>query len=137
MSTATLTGLWIYPVKSCRGLQLNEAVLTPHGFVHDREWMVVRPDGRFVTQREEPRLALGVPELQSDVLVLRAPHLEVLEIPFHAPNRNRHPATVWGDTVSAWDEGARAAAHGNRVELGLRHARFGQQFVRPRQHAAV
>lgn len=110
MPTATLTGLWIYPVKSCRGLRLNEAVLAPHGFVHDREWMVVRPDGRFVTQREEPRLALVETELRPDALVLRAPQLEALEIPFHSRSRTRHPATVWGDTVSAWDEGARAAA---------------------------
>lgn len=110
MPTATLTGLWIYPVKSCRGLRLNEAVLTPHGLVHDREWMVVQPDGRFVTQREEPRLALVETELRPDALVLRAPALEALEIPFHAPSRTRHPAEVWGDTVSALDEGARAAA---------------------------
>lgn len=132
MPTATLTGLWIYPVKSCRGLRLNEAVLTPHGFIHDREWMVVRSDGRFVTQREEPCLALVATELRPDALVLRAPHLEALEIPFHTPNRNRHPATVWGDTVSAWDEGARAAAwFGEFLEGEFRLVRWAPDQHRP------
>ncbi len=110
MPTATLTGLWIYPVKSCGGLRLNESVLTPHGLAHDREWMVVRPDGGFVTQREEPRMALIESELGSETLVLRAPRMEALEVPLNAASRKAHPATVWADTVSAWDEGGRAAA---------------------------
>jgi uncharacterized protein YcbX len=132
MPTATLTGLWIYPVKSCRGIDMTDAVLTPHGFVHDREWMVVRPDGRFVTQREEPRLALVETDLRPDALVLRAPALEALEVPFQSPSRTRHPATVWGDTVSARDEGARAAGWlGEFLEGEFRLVRWDETQRRP------
>ncbi len=110
MPTATLTGLWIYPVKSCRGIPLPSAQLTPHGLAHDREWMIVKPDGRFVTQREEPRLARIETELHPDRLGLRAPGLEALEIPLAMAGRKPHPATIWNDTTTAWDEGERAAA---------------------------
>ena len=54
----TIASLFVYPVKSCRGIALLQARLTPRGLQYDREWMVVSRDGRFLTQREAPRLAL-------------------------------------------------------------------------------
>lgn len=56
--SAVLAGLWIHPVKSAAGIACEQSVLGPHGLQHDREWMVVDAAGRFVTQREESRLAL-------------------------------------------------------------------------------
>jgi uncharacterized protein YcbX len=61
-----VTGLWVYPVKSCRGIALDEARLNKYGFEHDREWMVVTEQARdnlrsFVTLRQIPRMALVVP----------------------------------------------------------------------------
>ena len=53
-----ITAINVYPVKGCRGIGLESARLAATGFEHDREWLIVRPDGRFMTQREEPRLAL-------------------------------------------------------------------------------
>ena len=53
-----ITALNVYPVKGCRGIALDSARVAATGFEHDREWLIVRPDGRFMTQREEPRLAL-------------------------------------------------------------------------------
>ena len=58
MNELQVTALYVYPVKSMRGISLDEATLTANGLLHDRVWMVVRPDGRFVTQRGLPRLAL-------------------------------------------------------------------------------
>ena len=55
--TATIHSLHVYPVKSCHGLDLQEALLGPRGFVGDREWMLVDGAGRFITQRTQPRLA--------------------------------------------------------------------------------
>ncbi|MGH8186460.1 MAG: MOSC domain-containing protein, partial [Steroidobacteraceae bacterium] len=52
-----ISALNIYPVKSCRGIARERALVTATGFEHDREWLIVRPDGRFITQREQPRLA--------------------------------------------------------------------------------
>ncbi|MGA9045101.1 MOSC N-terminal beta barrel domain-containing protein, partial [Sulfuricurvum sp.] len=62
MRRATIAGLSIYPVKSCRGADIRQVHVLPTGLAHDgirdREWMVVDPRGRFVTQREVPDLAL-------------------------------------------------------------------------------
>ena len=55
---AASTALNIYPVKSCRGIALRSARVARHGLADDRHWMLVRPNGRFVTQRELPRMAL-------------------------------------------------------------------------------
>jgi uncharacterized protein YcbX len=59
--TPTISGLYVYPVKSCKGPYTHTAQLTPRGLWRDREWMIVEANGdsgRFITQRELPRLAL-------------------------------------------------------------------------------
>jgi uncharacterized protein len=53
-----VSALYVHPVKSARANAVEEVNLVATGFDHDREWMLVDPAGRFVTQREEPRLAL-------------------------------------------------------------------------------
>jgi uncharacterized protein YcbX len=47
----TITALHTYPVKSCRGIALTRARIDATGLADDRHWMLVRPNGRFVTQR--------------------------------------------------------------------------------------
>lgn len=56
--TAVLAGLFIYPIKSAAGIACDSATLGPRGLLHDREWMIVDAAGRFITQRDEARLAL-------------------------------------------------------------------------------
>lgn len=56
--TATLSHLFIYPIKSAAGIACDEVMLGDRGPLHDRDWMVVDETGRFLTQRDEPRLAL-------------------------------------------------------------------------------
>ena len=78
MSAATIAALNVYPVKSCRGIALERATVAVRGVafeagayaIADREWMIVDAAGRFVTQREQPRLALLVPRLGGDALEL-------------------------------------------------------------------
>lgn len=112
--TVRLTGLVVYPVKSARGIALEEAVVTSHGLAHDREWMVIDESGRFVTQRQTPRMALVETILTADWLELRAPDMEPLSIPrFRQPGspfQPTIPVTVWRHATEALDEGDRAAA---------------------------
>lgn len=106
--TARIEKLLIYPVKSCAGVALPEALLTDTGLDLDRAWMVVDADGEFVSQREAPRLALVQPQLKADELVLRAPGMLALHIGI---DRVESPLSVriWDDQVPAWDLGAVAA----------------------------
>lgn len=53
-----LSGITIYPVKSCAGLQLDTVVLDRFGPAGDRRWLVVDHSGRFLSQREQARMAL-------------------------------------------------------------------------------
>ena len=54
--------------------------------VYDREWMVVDADGRFLTQRDYPRMALIVPTIKATTLELRAPGMLRLEIELGLPH---------------------------------------------------
>lgn len=109
-AVARLTELNVYPVKSCRGISLAEALLTPHGIEHDREWMVVDEAGQFVTQRTFPRLALIETELTAAVLRLRATGRDALEIPFAPLPTGERPVQIWQHATTALDEGEAAAA---------------------------
>src|SRR5882757_6521665 len=107
---ATVASLFVYPVKSCRGITLSSAQLTERGIAHDREWLIVDENGRFVTQREVPRLALIVPALSDKMLELRAPRLSVAVPLDHDHTGKRSNVTVWRDTLQAIDQGDDAAA---------------------------
>ena len=100
-----LTGLYAYPVKSLKGIALERAVLTPLGLAHDRRWMVVRPDGRFVTQRDEPRLALIHTRLEEDGVVLWREGSGEYLLPFESSGGAAVATRVWQDDCEASDEG--------------------------------
>ncbi len=106
--SARIARLFVYPVKSCAGVEVNEAVLTETGLDLDRAWMVVDEKGLFVSQREQPRMALIKPQLKMHELVLRAPGMLALHVNIEAVEQ---PATVkvWDDVVAAFDMGAVAA----------------------------
>ena len=106
--SAQIAGLWLYPVKSCAGIAVPEALLTDAGLDLDRAWMVVDEAGAFVTQRQMPRMALVRPQLRHNDVVLRAPGMLALHLAIDAveePVRVR----VWKDEVAAYDMGRVAA----------------------------
>ena len=55
-----LASIHIYPMKAARAVDLGEARVEPWGLAGDRRWMLADEDGRFISQREEPSLALVV-----------------------------------------------------------------------------
>lgn len=104
-----VTGLFIYPVKSCSGIQLTGAELDDFGFRQDRRWMVVDPAGRFLTQRELPRMALIETALDEGRVVLRAAGMEPLALAPPARTDGSVAVRVWNDQVAALDGGDEAA----------------------------
>ena len=106
--TATIARLFVHPVKSCAGIEVQEALLTVTGLDLDRAWMVVDADGVFVSQRELPRMALVRPQLRLSDMVLRAPGMLALHVSLDAVEQPLQ-VQVWGDTVQAFDMGAVAA----------------------------
>ena len=96
-----LASLHIYPVKACGGLSPAEWPVDAFGLRNDRRWMVVDLAGRFVTQREAPRLALIRPALETGGLVLRAPGMPELRLPLVPAGRERVAVQVWRDATEA------------------------------------
>ena len=105
---STITSLFVYPVKSCGGVQVQEALLLDTGLEFDRAWMVVDAHGVFLSQRELPRMALIQPQLKYHDMVLRAPGMLALHI---ALDQVEQPVRVkiWDDEVKAYDMGPIAA----------------------------
>ena len=106
--TGRIARLFLYPIKSCAGIEVQEALLLETGLEWDRAWMVVDEVGDFVTQRTLARMALIRPQLKTSEMVLRAPGMLALHVALDAveqPARVR----VWDDVVDAWDMGALAA----------------------------
>jgi hypothetical protein len=120
----TLASLHVYPVKSCRGLAVPQARLTDAGLEHDREWMIVTPDGRFLTQREVPRLALVTTALESEALTLAAEGAGRLAVPLDVRGSERE-VVVWGHGCRAFDQGEAAARWlGDFLGRAVRLVRF-------------
>jgi len=108
-----ISGLYVYPIKSCAGIALNEARLSPFGLEYDRNWMVTDPSGRMLTQRSHARLALIKAALGEHDLIVSAPGMDELRTPLAIAaltNPDAVAATVWDDTVRAFDTGAATAA---------------------------
>lgn len=125
-----VASLCVYPVKSCAGIALDEALLVETGLEFDRAWMVVDAAGRFVTQRELPRMALIRPVLRTGDMVLRAPGMLALHV---ALDRVEKPvrATVWHDEVDAFDMGDLCAQwFSDFLGRPLRLVRFDPAFKR-------
>jgi hypothetical protein len=120
MPDATVASIHLYPVKSCRGVVLDRARVGARGLewaapsedlaavppaIGDRQWMIVDRDGRFVTQRELPRLALLRTIIDRGGLTLTAPGLPAIAVPLPPPGTATRDVIVWTSTVRAFDAG--------------------------------
>lgn len=134
----TLTAIHIYPVKSCRGIALTSAQLDDWGLQLDRNWMIVTSEGKFLTQRDEPRLALIETAIQSEALHLKAPGqspLTVLSSQGAPETISDGPAIeveVWRDRCRAIDQGDVAASWlSDFLGRACRLVQIGNSYDRP------
>lgn len=108
----TVAAVHIYPVKALRGLDLEATEVEPWGFADDRRFLVARPDGRFLTQRELPFLATIEAERSGPALILRAAGHPALTCEPGAASpcvdvtvwRDRVPARPVGPAADTWLE---------------------------------
>jgi uncharacterized protein len=103
----TVSSLFIYPIKSAQGISLLEMELDERGPRHDRRYMVVDDRGVFLTQRENPRMALLEPYMKGDTVVVTAPKMPSLELPMTGERRSA--VRVWGFECEADDLGDKVA----------------------------
>jgi len=130
----TLTGLFIHPVKSAAGIACASARLGPRGLEHDREWLIVDSNGRFITQREEARLALLITAIQDGQLKLANPAGRGPSLPLDHEGEPRE-VQVWRSVCAAFDAGEEVAEFlSGWLGRPLRLVRFDQRRARLSNH---
>lgn len=100
----TVSQLFIYPIKSLGGIEVNAAQLTDRGFEYDRRWMLVDSDNRFLTQREHPAMCLLQTEITEESLVVYHKNnvKDRISVPLQPLPVNACTVTVWDDQCPAW-----------------------------------
>jgi uncharacterized protein YcbX len=97
-----ISQLYIYPVKSLAGIAVTEATVTDRGLKHDRRWMLVDEQNRFLSQRQLPQMALFDPAITPDGLLIKHRfNNEQILIPFEPQTTELINVEVWDDTCSA------------------------------------
>jgi uncharacterized protein len=105
-----VSSLIYYPIKACRGVEVDSSCVSRMGLEQDRRMMVVTPEGEFLTQREVPRLALVTPKLKDGTLELSAPIYESIQLGIQTSG-TPCLVNIWKSKgVHAIDQGEEAAS---------------------------
>ena len=104
-----LSAIYYYPVKSLAGIQTSQVQVAQRGIRHDRRWMLVDENGKFITQRQHPRLALVTVLPAGSGWQGHAPGEPELQIKSPESDAPAQSVSVWRDTVAAQTAGAAAA----------------------------
>lgn len=132
-----VAGLFLYPVKSLRGVAVPAVDLDAMGVAGDRRFMIVDDAGKFVTQRTHPRLARVATALSGGQLTLSiADRREAGTVSVPAapdPAAPLRPVSIWKhDGLLAEDCGPAAAAWlGDFLGQSVHLVRIGPKFHRP------
>jgi uncharacterized protein YcbX len=101
MAHFTLSGIYIYPVKSLAGISASHWPVTETGLLHDRKWMLIDSNQQFLSQRKMPRMALIKTALTENDLILSAPDMENLVLPLMPADGEIINSTIWHDQCDA------------------------------------
>ncbi len=97
----TLSQIYVYPVKSLAGIQVNQWPVEKTGLRYDRKWMLIDDNGQFLSQRRLPRMALIKTRIADDWLTLSAPGQEDIMLPLHNDDGDDITVGIWDDTCLA------------------------------------
>lgn len=95
-----LSGLYLYPIKSTAPLAVEQALVEARGLQHDRRWMVVDEQGKFLTGRQLPQLTLVRATPDAAGLAVEAPGMPLLRVAL-ADLGGALPVTVWKSALEA------------------------------------
>ncbi|MBV4412183.1 MOSC domain-containing protein [Enterobacteriaceae bacterium YMB-R22] len=97
----SLNRVYIYPVKSLRGLRVSHAAAGISGLNFDRHFMLTNTDGTFITARQYPEMVLFTPVMLPDGLCLYAPDGSAANVRFTDFHLQEAPTEVWGNHFTA------------------------------------
>jgi uncharacterized protein len=102
MTRLTLSEIWIYPVKSLGGIRLQSAQVREKGLEHDRRWMLVDEQGRFMTQRTTPSMALFKLKYVDGAIAVTHGNDEI-RLPALGGQGKQMQAQIWDDLVEVFE----------------------------------
>lgn len=132
-----LSEIWIYPVKSLAGIRIKQARVLEKGLEHDRRFMLVDHDNRFITQREYPELALFDTEISDNLLcITHRLNKQAITLPLRPPESKTVTASIWNDAVSVSEVDVQASAwFSDQLKFTCRLVFFPEKNLRPVDHA--
>lgn len=103
MDNLTISGIFIYPIKSLSGISLASSNVEKRGLQYDRRWILVDDDNLFISQRDHPDLALLQPAMSEDSMVITQKNDPTVKLQFSLTPKGtiREIITVWDDTCKA------------------------------------
>lgn len=96
-----------YPVKSFKGISHHQIKVGLKGPEWDRRWMVVNPEGGFVSQRQFPQMALVEVSIDAKGVTISFPGRQPLKVEKSEIGARRE-VTVWNSICRAIDQGEEA-----------------------------
>ncbi len=99
----TLTEINIYPVKSLDGYSPQSAIVEKQGLQYDRRWMITEPNGLFMTQRINGRMALLKAVVENGFLSIfeKENPQNGIKMPISSQIQESVNAEIWDDHVSS------------------------------------
>lgn len=113
MSNGLLSGIYIYPVKSCGSISVSEIHGNQSGLDADRQWVFLGGGDNVLTQRDYANMALIQPTLLRENgyrLQLEAPNMPSIKVE-HRENKDRFcQIELWDNDRSGFDQGDEVSA---------------------------
>jgi uncharacterized protein YcbX len=117
-----IADLFIYPVKSCKGIAVDASPVGRMGLRYDRQWAFIDDAGTFLAQRSDSGRGIGVrtmcliaTAIEGADLALTAPDIEPLRVPLAGLDGADRPVRVWDSQTVGVDQGDAAAAWATTV----------------------
>ena len=101
MNTTKIDALYVYPLKSAKGIQLEKTSVINTGFESDRSFGIINIDNVLLTAREKPRLLqLSISYIDA-VLQITAPNLEACIVDLNTVAKKSTYVSLFKDRVQA------------------------------------
>jgi MOSC domain-containing protein len=92
-----LSELNVYPIKSLKGVAVSESVVGKRGLEHDRRWVLVDANNRFISQREHPELATVSVKIEPEGLRVKSGPREPVMVPARPATEEQVTVQIWKD----------------------------------------
>jgi uncharacterized protein len=130
MKKRKISEIWIYPVKSLGGIRLQSAKVLPKGLEHDRRWMLIDSDNKFMTQRVYPQMALFKLNYELGNFIVHHSD-QLIDLPFQS-ERDPISAQVWDDAVEVYEVSRRHSGWFSQImRMNCKLVSFPENNARP------